>query len=190
MPRDGHPRSAALRSTLATEIPGAPAYDDDREARPYDPLAARRIWAAFAGASRALERRQSSSAGQRPPVGIMWGAFDLAATRFRGLPATAVSERPVFLRNGMTQEEIAVGFSIGDDASAPGFYAYAIPALPAFATADLGPGATERGGGSRDAPVGVRPHEPGSGGRRRRVRRRRLRDRRGGGLAAAGARPV
>ncbi len=70
------------------------------------------------------------------------GRLDLAATRFRGLPATAVSERPVFLRNGMTQEEIAVGFSIGDDASAPGFYAYAIPALPAFATADLGPGAT------------------------------------------------
>jgi hypothetical protein len=117
-----------LPNALQPEIPGAPPLDEDTEERAYDPDAARRIWSVLAHAQAALLDYQAPFAGHRPRVGLMWGAFDLSATRFSGRAVEPPDTHPTFLRNGMTSEVVAVGFVFGDEASpVPTFYAYISP---------------------------------------------------------------
>jgi hypothetical protein len=103
-------------STITAEIDGAPALDVDRTPREWDPGSARLIWAAFNSVAAALERWQASYRGHRPRVGVMWGGFDLSATRYRAAPTTPPADRPVFLQNGMTEEYVSVGFFFGSAA--------------------------------------------------------------------------
>ena len=110
------------------EIADAPALDEDREERPYDPAAARTVAAAQAHAAAALTAYQSPFRGPRPRVGLWWGGFDVSATRYNGKPVTPPATHPVFLQNGMTGEVVSVGFTLGDERSpVPAFYAYISP---------------------------------------------------------------
>ncbi len=133
----------APRSTVASEIAGAPHLDLDEEARPCTGAAARKIWSAFASSNRALHAWQASYRGPRLPVGIMWGGFDLYAARYNGRPVKPPDSAPVFQQNGMTAEVVAVGFYFGDARTRePSFFAYISPPPAAIATASFGlPGA-------------------------------------------------
>jgi Family of unknown function (DUF5996) len=129
----------APRTTIESEIPGGTFLDRDVEPRSYDPLIARRIWAALASASRALNAYQSSYRGPRPEVGIMWGGFDLYAPRHTTRSVTPPASRPIFQQNGMNAETVAVGFSFGEEPSrTAGFYAYIAPPPVGIEKADLG----------------------------------------------------
>jgi hypothetical protein len=68
----------------------------------------------------------------------MWGGFDLSATRYRGRSVTPPSDIPMFQRNGMTEEVVAVGFVLGDNETAPYFYGYISPPPDDMVEADLG----------------------------------------------------
>jgi uncharacterized protein DUF5996 len=56
--------------------------------RAWRPDAAHLVWAGFNAAADALERWQAPYCGHRPRVGVMWGGFDLSATRYRGAAVT------------------------------------------------------------------------------------------------------
>jgi hypothetical protein len=128
-----------LKTTVEPEIPNAPTLDNDREQRPYDSEAVRRVWSAFASAERALTVWQAAYRGHRPPVGIMWGGFDLSATRYTGRAVTPPDTMPVFQQNGMAGEVVALGFFLGDDESrAAAFYAYISPSPPGIDAVDFG----------------------------------------------------
>jgi Family of unknown function (DUF5996) len=124
-------------STIEPEIPSAPRADADDEERPYEPTVASWVATAYASAADALTTWQAPYRGHRPRVGIMWGGFDLAATRYNGQPITPSDQDPMFLRNGMTEEVAAVGFVLGDDTSPANFYAYVSPSPAGFSDADL-----------------------------------------------------
>jgi hypothetical protein len=127
------------RTTLETEIAGALRFDSDTVDRPYDAATARRMWTAFSSVTSALSLWQSAYIGPRPPVGIMWGGFDLFAPRYNGRSLVPPSNRPIFQQNGMTGETVAVGFSLGDSQSrAAAFYAYVSPWPAGFEGADFG----------------------------------------------------
>jgi Family of unknown function (DUF5996) len=124
-------------STIEPEIADAPHLDRDEQPREYDPVVARWIAAAYAGAADALVAWQAPYRGHRPRVGIMWGGFDLSATRYNGHPSTASEQAPMFQRNGMTEQVAAVGFVLGDDTTPANFYAYVSPQPDGFADIDL-----------------------------------------------------
>jgi hypothetical protein len=127
------------RSTMETEIAEALRFDLDAVDRPYDAAIARRMWRAFASAAGVLRLWQSAYIGPRPPVGIMWGGFDLYAPRYNGRSLAPPAHRPIFQQNGMNGEVVAVGFSLGEAQSrAAGFYAYVSPSPSGFETADFG----------------------------------------------------
>ncbi|HEY5426891.1 MAG TPA: DUF5996 family protein [Candidatus Tumulicola sp.] len=129
---------AAPRTTLESEIPGSFHLDTDSQPRPYDAAAARRMWAAFAGAAGALNAWQSSYRGPRLHPGIMWGGFDLYAARYSGRSIAPPSGRPVFQQNGMNGETVAVGMSFGDpNFRAAYFFAYVAPSLAGIESADF-----------------------------------------------------
>jgi hypothetical protein len=130
---------APLQTTVEPEIADAPTLDADREQRPYDGEVARRVWSAFASSAAALIAWQAPYRGHRPRVGIMWGGFDLSATRYSGRLVMPPSTMPVFQQNGMTGEVVAVGFSLGDEKSrAAAFYAYISPAPDGINAVDFG----------------------------------------------------
>jgi hypothetical protein len=125
-------------STIEPEIADAPRFDADTEQRPYEADVARWAAGAFASASTALTAWQAVYRGHRPHVGIMWGGFDLSATRYRGRSVTPPADAPMFQRNGMTEEVVALGFVLGDDDTPPYFYGYISPPPANIVDADLG----------------------------------------------------
>lgn len=116
-------------SSLLCEIPDAAAkFDEDREHRDWDENAARLVWRALDLVARGLEAWQAPYLGHRPRVGVMWGGFDLSATRYRGQPTVPRSGNPAFMQNGELQAYVSVGFSFGSAAApAAGMYAYIWP---------------------------------------------------------------
>lgn len=118
----------APRTAIATEIPGATALDLDREVRHWDPRAAQLVWSGFDNAADALERWQAPYRGHRPRTGVMWGGFDLSATRYRGAALVPPMDRPAFMQHGMNEEEVALGFTFGSpDSPTASMYAYIAP---------------------------------------------------------------
>lgn len=98
-------------SPLICEIPGAPpTFEDDHAARTWDADAARLIWQGFDLVARGLEAWQAPFIGHRPRVGVMWGGFDLSATRFRHQPTKPVADRPPFMQSGELYAYVSVGF--------------------------------------------------------------------------------
>jgi len=122
----GIPRPPTL---LICEIPHcAPTFEDDHVERTWDHGAARLMWEALNLAADGLETWQAPFLGHRPRVGVMWGGFDLSATRHRVQPTEPPPNRPTFMQNAQLEGYVAVGFSFGD-ATAPGagMYAYIWP---------------------------------------------------------------
>jgi hypothetical protein len=116
-------------SSLICEIPGAPPhFEDDTVRRSWDRDTARLMWRALNLAADGLEAWQAPFLGHRPRVGVMWGGFDLSATRWRAQPTVPPPGRPPFQQNAQVDAYVSVGFSFGD-ANAPqaGMYAYIWP---------------------------------------------------------------
>ncbi|MFE7672025.1 DUF5996 family protein [Streptomyces albidoflavus] len=132
-------------SPLICEIPGAPAtFEEDRTPRTWDPDAARLMCTAWNLAAAGLEAWQAPYLGHRPRVGVMWGGFDLSATRWRPQRTTPTPGRPAFQQNAELHAYVSVGFSFGSaDAPHPGMYAYIWPQPDGLDSRDWGvPGAT------------------------------------------------
>ncbi|WP_435228548.1 DUF5996 family protein [Streptomyces sp. Tue6028] len=124
-----HPRSPRI-----CEIPDAPTtFEDDRSERVWDARSAHRMWEAFDRAAEGLEAWQAPFLGHRPRVGVMWGSFDLSATRWRPNRTTPAPKGPPFMRNAQLHEYMSVGFSfdnIHSSGHSPlriGLYAYIWP---------------------------------------------------------------
>ncbi|MDQ0988291.1 hypothetical protein QFZ71_005574 [Streptomyces sp. V2I9] len=117
------------RTTLICEIEGsARTFQDDHTEHTWNPRAARRMWEAWNLASRGLEAWQAPFLGNHPRVGVMWGGFDLSATRHRAQPTRPRSDLPPFQQNGELNAYVSVGFAFGNAGSpSSGLYAYIWP---------------------------------------------------------------
>jgi len=116
-------------SSVLCEIPDAePGFEHDRQERHWDAGAAGLMWQALDLAAAGLEAWQAPYLGHRPRVGVMWGGFDLSATRYRAQPTLPRPGRPAFLQNGELEAYVSVGFAFGSaEAPAAGMYAYIWP---------------------------------------------------------------
>jgi hypothetical protein len=116
-------------SAVVCEIPDAPGkIHEDRVERVWDPARARQIWTALNLVAGALEEWQAPFLGHDPRVGVMWGEFDLSATRHLPRPATPPPVGPAFARNAQRRHYLSLGFSFGGEhAPEIGMYAYIWP---------------------------------------------------------------
>jgi hypothetical protein len=121
-------------SSLICEIPGAPPhFEDDTVRRSWDRDTARLMWRALNLAADGLEAWQAPFLGHRPRVGVMWGGFDLSATRHRALHTAPPPKGPPFMQNAQLNAYVSVGFSFDNtkmnNAPVPpiGMYAYIWP---------------------------------------------------------------
>jgi hypothetical protein len=116
-------------SSLLCEIPDAASrFAEDTEERRWDGRAAALVWQGLDLVAHGLETWQASYLGHRPRVGVMWGGFDLSATRYCGRRTVPRAGKPVFMQNGELEAYVSVGFSFGSpEAPAAGLYAYIWP---------------------------------------------------------------
>jgi hypothetical protein len=121
------------------EVPWSVPLDEDYEHARYDPLQVDSYFAAATRAALILAEFRAPYRGRSTPVNAWWGSFDLAVNLFSGSPADPPSD-DFIMRNAMNAQEVAVGWWPGDPRYGnAAFYAYAYPALAAFASATLSP---------------------------------------------------
>ena len=130
------------------EIEPATPFAKDDAPRGYDRDSAARLLQALLSADRVLNLFRSGFLGKASPVHFFWGSFDLAVTRFSGLPAPphpgGIPHLPdAVTREAYSHEVSSAGFwpgAAGADGD-PFFYSYAYPAPPGFAACPVEPDA-------------------------------------------------
>jgi hypothetical protein len=121
------------------ETPWRTPLDEDEEHATYHAAAVGRYLAAATRAALVLAALRAPYRGRATPVNAWWGSFDLSVGLFSGSVADPPAD-DFITRNSMDSEEIAVGWSPGDERhSRAAFYAYAHPGPPGFAEATLSP---------------------------------------------------
>jgi hypothetical protein len=126
-----------------SETPWTTPLDEDTEHATYDAAQVATYFEVATRAALVLAAFRAPYRGRSTPVNAWWGSFDLAVNLFSGEPAEPPGD-DFIMRNAMDAQDVTVGWWPGDAPRYPkaAFYAYAHPAPPGFAEADLGvPGA-------------------------------------------------
>lgn len=119
------------------EVAWTTPLDADTEHATYDRQAVAEYFGMATRAAQVLAAFRAPFRGRSTPVNAWWGSFDLAVSLFSGDPATPPTD-DFIMRNAMDSQEVAVGWWPGDPKhGGAAFYAYAHPAQPGFAEADL-----------------------------------------------------
>jgi hypothetical protein len=115
--------------------------DEDREHATYDPVAVARYLVASSQAALVLSAFRAPYRGRLSRVDAWWGSFDLGVHLFSGRAADPPAD-DFITRNSMDAEQAAVGWWPGDPRyEKAAFYAFAFPAPPGMAGAQLSPAA-------------------------------------------------
>jgi uncharacterized protein DUF5996 len=123
------------------EVPWSSPLDEDREHSTYEPDRVTAYFTAATQAALVLAEFRAPFRGRATPVNAWWGTFDLAVAFFNGKPADPPGD-DFIMRNGGDAEQIELGWWPGDRKyGRAAFFAFAHPAPPAFAEADLSPAA-------------------------------------------------
>jgi Family of unknown function (DUF5996) len=124
------------------EVSWSVPLDEDDEHATYDADQVATYFNAATRAALVLADYRAPYRGRSTPVNAWWGSFDLAVSRYSGVPADPPSD-DFIMRNAMDAQEVAIGWWPGDARYDPAaFYAYAHPAPEDFADARLSPPAS------------------------------------------------
>ena len=146
------------------EVAWTTPLDADTEHATYERQAIADYFGMATRAAGVLAAFRAPWRGRSTPVNAWWGSFDLAVSLFSGETAAPPSD-DFIMRNAMDSQEVAVGWWPGyPEHGGAAFYAYAHPADPGFADADLGvPGARwdrDLGDTCSSGPTSSPPEDP------------------------------
>lgn len=110
---------------IANPIP----FDQDIEERVYDAHLANAWWRALQSSYLVLERYHARFKGITPPIGLMWGTFDLRDARYRNIPVQTTKENQGYLRrNAMDVVQVEAGWWSGTDGyPRAAYYSFTFP---------------------------------------------------------------
>lgn len=116
-----HPRP----QEIANPIP----FNEDTQERAYDPNLANSYLRALQSSYIILERYHARFKGITPPIGLMWGTFDLRDARYRNIPVKVSKENEGYLRrNAMDVVQVETGWWSGNDAyPRAAYYSFTFP---------------------------------------------------------------
>jgi hypothetical protein len=113
---------------MPVEVADPIPFEQDDQHATYDPRAVEQFFDVLTRVARILHEYRAEFRGRTSPVQFFWGTFDLANTRFSGVPAPPPPDADVILRRAHDTEQIAVGFWPGDGRfEEAAFFAYAFP---------------------------------------------------------------
>lgn len=108
------------------EVPDTTALDADDRLCEYDSAAVFRWFATMTAVANVFESWRAHFFG-RSGIQLWWGAFDLALLLFSGKHVDAPLDRGYLMKYDLDAELMNVGLYLGDENTAPFFYAYIYP---------------------------------------------------------------
>ncbi|HEX5494934.1 MAG TPA: DUF5996 family protein [Mycobacteriales bacterium] len=125
---------------MPQEVPDPTPFPADTGHHDYDPAWVRRFHRVLLSVAGTFTRFRAGYRGPHSRVGLFWGTFDLAYTRFSGRPAAPPPGSNLITRGAMDAELWSCGFWPGDDDSpAPIFFCYSHPRPDGLDTAPVRP---------------------------------------------------
>jgi len=132
---------AAVINPMPQEIPHPVRCDVDTEFRPYDAQLANAWWRALASSEQVMRRYHARFWGPTPPIGLMWGTFDLRDVRLNGSRIVPGPDIGYIRRNAMDREQIESGWWAGSDAyPRPAYFSFTYPQPEGIERAELSTG--------------------------------------------------
>jgi hypothetical protein len=117
-------------------------FDLDTEHKSYDAEYVERFWRVLVETEKVFRQFGTGFLGKVSPIHFFWGSFDLAVTRFSGLPAPPRDGADAIQREAYSHEVISAGFWPGNGGyGAASFYCYAAPVPEGLAEAKVRPAA-------------------------------------------------
>jgi len=102
--------------------------DQDTEHRPYDASLANAWWRALVSSEQVMRRYHARYWGPTPPIGLMWGTFDLRDIRLNGPRIPPGPEVRHIRRNAMDRAQIECGWWAGSDSyPRPAYFSFTYP---------------------------------------------------------------
>ncbi len=118
----------ATVNPMPQEVPGPIPFDRDTAPRPYDRELAHAWWRILIASHRVMTRYHAEFKGKTPPIGFMWGTFDLRDVRLNGAPASPGPKAGYIRRNAMDAAQIEVGWWSGNPSyPRPAYYSFTYP---------------------------------------------------------------
>lgn len=116
-------------SPMPQEVDAPIAFDEDRDERFYDSKLAYTWWRILLKVYVVMQRYHAHFTGNTPPIGFMWGTFDLRDARYNGVSVPTDGINSDFIRrNAMNEAQVEVGWWSGNEAYPhPAFYSFTHP---------------------------------------------------------------
>jgi len=137
---------AASIDPMPQEVADPVPCDQDTEFRPYDAALANGWWRALASSEQVLRRYHARFWGPTPPIGLMWGTFDLRDVRCNG-PRIRVGPDVGFIRrNAMDRAQVECGWWAGSESyPRPAYFSFTYPQPEGIGRADISDGRWDDG---------------------------------------------
>lgn len=101
---------------MPQEVANPIPFNEDTENRIYDTKLANAWWRIVANSHRIMQRYHAKFTGITPPIGLMWGTFDLRDARYLNSPAPTTGANAGYLRrNAMDVAQVEAGWWSGDE---------------------------------------------------------------------------
>lgn len=114
---------------MPQEIVNPIAFNKDNKEQFYNKELAHAWWRILFSTYAVLQRYHSHFEGETPPVGLMWGTFDIRDARYNGtrVPTTGLNAGYI-RRNAMNEAQVEAGWWPGNDAyQKPAYYSFTYP---------------------------------------------------------------
>jgi hypothetical protein len=128
-------------NTMPQEIPNPIAFEKDTQIRNYNPQLANNWCNILISTYRVLQHYHSHFNGNTPPIGFMWGTFDLRDARYNGIPVATTGINSGYIRrNAMNEAQIEAGWWSGNSMYPRGaFYSFTYPQPPGIEETNIQP---------------------------------------------------
>lgn len=126
------------------EIPNPIPFDQDTESRPYESTLANAWWRILVSSQLVLERYRGRFHGETPPIGFMWGTFDLRDARYNGVKIPVDPKMDFIRRNAMDEKQSEAGWWSGNDGYPnPAYFSFIFPEPKGIENAKIQPSAAQ-----------------------------------------------
>ena len=125
-------------NTMPQEVTHPIPFEQDTQPRPYQAALVNAWWSILLSSQQVMERYHARFLGRTPPIGLMWGTFDLRDVRYGKQLPVDTTKMGVILRNAMDAEMIEIGWWPGNEAYPdPAYFSFAYPQPEGIAQAKI-----------------------------------------------------
>lgn len=114
---------------LPQEVSNPIPFNKDTEQRNYNKALANAWWRILVSSYRIMQQYHAQFTGKTPPIGFMWGTFDLRDARYQSVAVPTTGPNAGYIRrNAMNEAQVEAGWWSGNaNYPRPAYYSFTFP---------------------------------------------------------------